>query len=703
MSKNIKYVPLRNISKITVKDPENTGKTIDIPADMLLGGKHYFKEGGELSDVATYMPARAIVSVTDKDGNTTDDSINGFWVKKEFKEIDITQNPFAKEVIGIIKNRIKVCREKKNTKNLEALNLVMTQNDTMTALNFDIINGIDSGLLDVLIEAYTVMPFSFWLKDISRPLYLLSINSKVDDDYKIEYDRSTLIMAILDKKYLFKETPVKKIAFSRTIPVSEQPLVMKLLDSFVNDDALRPTLMRVNIDNHNGQTAATATDANVMIHLKTAKEDSKLIAVNPKASKTSLSNYDKYPDYRSISDNKISEYSTYDIKKQDILKFINHCNAVIDYGITSAPAPQMVIRMPDGMFMGYNPELLKKGFEAMYRLGFETIKVSWNKGRSNRPIILLPESAGKNSIVYQNDFILCMPMVLADYAFNYFYYDIKTATVVTTPSDWEKLRDQEPHKYAKGGDLFQTLFSGGMYAKGGDILPKDSSHDDDDDDDDMDDMYAEGGDVPVSDPASHEQLYSIYNVKTGTDKHSAIPAQEVINIVKSDAGEDSDQIDTLEQAKTYLEQNGYLLDEYEHQYALGRGLADNMSVDDIAHLHGVDKEVIQRQLKMGIKMEMEHTSDMGTAREIVMDHLVGSPDYYTFLSALEDHFPKKMAKGGKIGFKGLAKKVSDAYVGKPVPPQYRKEYGATYSREDANSVGKKVAAKVYREQLASKG
>lgn len=54
--------------------------------------------------------------------------------------------------------------------------------------------------------------------------------------------------------------------------------------------------------------------------------------------------------------------------------------------------------------------------------------------------------------------------------------------------------------------------------------------------------------------------------------------------------------------------------------------------------------------------------------------------------------------GGKMGFKGLAKKVAASYKGKKVSPKYQKEYGKRYSSEEAKEVGNKIAAKVYRLQ-----
>jgi hypothetical protein len=62
----------------------------------------------------------------------------------------------------------------------------------------------------------------------------------------------------------------------------------------------------------------------------------------------------------------------------------------------------------------------------------------------------------------------------------------------------------------------------------------------------------------------------------------------------------------------------------------------------------------------------------------------------------------QFAKGGKMGFDVLAKKVAKNYEGKRVPKEYQKDYGKVYSKEEAKEVGNKVASKVYRQQLAKK-
>jgi hypothetical protein len=61
---------------------------------------------------------------------------------------------------------------------------------------------------------------------------------------------------------------------------------------------------------------------------------------------------------------------------------------------------------------------------------------------------------------------------------------------------------------------------------------------------------------------------------------------------------------------------------------------------------------------------------------------------------------KWYAKGGEIGFEGLSKKVANNYEGKKVDPKYQDEYGKTYNKKEAKEVGNRVAAKVYKQQLA---
>jgi len=59
------------------------------------------------------------------------------------------------------------------------------------------------------------------------------------------------------------------------------------------------------------------------------------------------------------------------------------------------------------------------------------------------------------------------------------------------------------------------------------------------------------------------------------------------------------------------------------------------SPDALAKKHGVSIDKIKTQLAKGIKVEMEHTTDRATAREIALDHLAEFPDYYDRLARAE--------------------------------------------------------------------
>ena len=49
-----------------------------------------------------------------------------------------------------------------------------------------------------------------------------------------------------------------------------------------------------------------------------------------------------------------------------------------------------------------------------------------------------------------------------------------------------------------------------------------------------------------------------------------------------------------------------------------------------------EKDVDPEQLKMGIKVEMEHTDDPKIAKIIALHHLAELPDYYTKLKKMEN-------------------------------------------------------------------
>jgi hypothetical protein len=59
------------------------------------------------------------------------------------------------------------------------------------------------------------------------------------------------------------------------------------------------------------------------------------------------------------------------------------------------------------------------------------------------------------------------------------------------------------------------------------------------------------------------------------------------------------------------------------------GVADGMTIKDIAKKHNVPIGDIKKELKIGTKIELEHTDSRKKAKEIAMDHLAEFPDYYS--------------------------------------------------------------------------
>jgi hypothetical protein len=74
------------------------------------------------------------------------------------------------------------------------------------------------------------------------------------------------------------------------------------------------------------------------------------------------------------------------------------------------------------------------------------------------------------------------------------------------------------------------------------------------------------------------------------------------------------------------------------------GRADGMTPADLAKLHGVSVDAIEKEINIGIEIEYEHTNDKSIAREISMDHIAEFPEYYSNkkygLKAMEKHLEK---------------------------------------------------------------
>lgn len=83
------------------------------------------------------------------------------------------------------------------------------------------------------------------------------------------------------------------------------------------------------------------------------------------------------------------------------------------------------------------------------------------------------------------------------------------------------------------------------------------------------------------------------------------------------------------------------------------GKGDNMTIEKIAKKHKVSVNKIKKEFLMGLKVEKEHTDKLSEVKEIVLDHLTESSEYYTKLKQMEN----TMEKAGQKNLAKLVKKV----------------------------------------------
>jgi len=126
------------------------------------------------------------------------------------------------------------------------------------------------------------------------------------------------------------------------------------------------------------------------------------------------------------------------------------------------------------------------------------------------------------------------------------------------------------------------------------------------------------------------------------------------------------------------------------------GLGDKLkgSMEDqhrqLAKMHKVSVEDIDAQVKKGIKVEMEHTSDEAIAHEIAMEHVYEDPKYYDKLSKIDEVYSEKqrrymcaMAKDGAKRPKGLSQAEAKEMCEGPMLDEKKKKAGTESSKESS--------------------
>jgi 8-oxo-dGTP pyrophosphatase MutT (NUDIX family) len=145
------------------------------------------------------------------------------------------------------------------------------------------------------------------------------------------------------------------------------------------------------------------------------------------------------------------------------------------------------------------------------------------------------------------------------------------------------------------------------------------------------------GQISYIDKKGYKKKISVTNLTKS--QHNSIFGEygdEVIEKLKSAMSQDSKYKDKLKKLKERRDPDN-----------IRGGLADGKSVEDIAEHHDIPVSKIKKELKMGLKVEMEHTDNLKESSEIVRDHLWEIPDYYTRLAEMESEAKEGIEKGKK--------------------------------------------------------
>jgi hypothetical protein len=78
--------------------------------------------------------------------------------------------------------------------------------------------------------------------------------------------------------------------------------------------------------------------------------------------------------------------------------------------------------------------------------------------------------------------------------------------------------------------------------------------------------------------------------------------------------------------------------------AIRGGMADNLTLEDIAKKHNKSLKEIKAQYEKGLEIESEHTDNENIAGEIAKDHIYEIADYYDKLAKIEKNNAKEYPK-----------------------------------------------------------
>lgn len=119
---------------------------------------------------------------------------------------------------------------------------------------------------------------------------------------------------------------------------------------------------------------------------------------------------------------------------------------------------------------------------------------------------------------------------------------------------------------------------------------------------------------------------------------------KIKNYLKEDEGDEEIHLKIFQ----FFKENSKPSDKQVHSFAESLGIDEHKFEEHIYMIMGsifaagkayeesiTEEDVDPEELKMGIKVEMEHTTDPEISKRIALDHLAEIDDYYTRLAKME--------------------------------------------------------------------
>ena len=141
-----------------------------------------------------------------------------------------------------------------------------------------------------------------------------------------------------------------------------------------------------------------------------------------------------------------------------------------------------------------------------------------------------------------------------------------------------------------------------------------------------------------------EYLSSLKSTEMRPKKTVIIRNEQIL--LEDEGSEERDTSETSAEIIKWFLKNPYPADDAVHAWAEEKGIDPDDFEGQIYHVlssvlsegfsKGKDVKHDPSELKMGIEVEYEHTTNPLIARKIALDHLVEIPDYYTRLKRMEE-------------------------------------------------------------------